>query len=81
MDSAPLGTGQLEDTLHQGKLGIRPNGRRFRPAADQHFDRIQDDRLPRTGFTGQDDQAGTRAEFQLVDNGKIFDPQFGQHIT
>ena len=47
--------------------------------AQQHVDGIDDNRLPRPCFTGENVQCRCEGDGQLIDERKILDVQFGEH--
>ena len=68
-----------EATLDARLGGAVPHERGVGPATDQQLDRLDDERLARTGLAGDGGEAGPEHEVQVGDDPEIDDVQLDQH--
>ncbi len=71
----------MRRNLPNSAVQTGPDGGGIGTPAHQSNNSIQDDGFACAGFTGESNQAGTGAQFQMVDDGEILDTQFGKHIS
>lgn len=77
--NCPYPFADFEDPLYHrfGLAGADKGGRRL--SADQKPQRLDEDRLPRPRFAGDDRKPGAEFHPDLVDQGEIFDKEFEEH--
>jgi hypothetical protein len=66
---------QLEMGFNDGPIGSSPDCSTGRFATKNRIDRVEDNRLPGSGFPGQHIQTRPKIQFQVIDQGKIFDAE------
>ena len=76
---AAVGSLQPEGAFHYGRLGAGPHYGAVGPAPQQELDSVDDDRLAGAGLTGEDDEAGVKAQLEPLDNGEVPNAQLDQH--
>src|SRR5258708_19905424 len=69
----------LEDALDHGSLGPGPDKIRISATAEQEIDRINDDGLPGSGFSGDDVSPFIALDFQTFNISEVFNSYFTQH--
>jgi hypothetical protein len=73
------GLGEVKKGLHPGLIGAVSNQIRGGPASEDQVDRIDDDGFSRAGLSGDDVEARSVEDIQVVDNGKIGNGQLRKH--
>ena len=74
-----LGIVEGEAGFDRGGGGAGADGVGVRAAAQNQVERVEDDRFPRAGFTGQYVKAGMKLDGEVFDNGEVGDPDFLKH--
>ena len=80
VDYFTLRSFQAEKTFHDRPLSAFANAGRIHPRAKDRPQRIQDDGLASACLTSEDDQSGGKLECQVLNDCKISNAQFFQHI-
>ncbi len=70
---------QVEDALHPGLPGPRPDDLRPRLAAHQQVERVGEHRLPRAGLAGDRVQPLAEPQLGLLDQQQVLDPKLTEH--
>src|SRR5919199_5208701 len=70
---------QREDTLDTSDLAAGTHKAWIDFFSTQHSQRIDDDRLTGSGFTGQDIEGWSKGQVEAVDDGKVADIELNQH--
>ena len=71
---------QSEDPFHPRHLSPGAHQRRIRPAAQQQVHGIDNDGLARARLAGEDHKARRKLQFEMINDGKIGDDKFGDHL-
>ena len=75
-----LGGGrEIGDERHRPPCGTRADELRLRPPPEGEPDRIDEQRLARTGFAGQCRKARTQDQLGALDDRQVLDREFEQH--